>query len=99
LFAALSQKRLDRTKLSTLTRLVLNEARVAQSEMEKEFVKAQAEARVALAEKNEAALEARLTEALLKDKNLEVLRLANSVTLRAAVGKYGGVSGDCIHVR
>lgn len=69
------------------TRLVLaekeNEMTKAQAEKEKEVTKAQAEKAVAQAE-----LEA--TSMRLQAKNMESLRLANSVNLRGAIGKCRG---------
>ena len=86
LFAALGRKRLDRDKLMDKTRLVL-------AEKELEVTKARADARVANAE-----LET--TKLRLQAKNMEALRVANSVNLRSAIGKFveGIVRVTHVHV-
>jgi hypothetical protein len=88
LFAALARKRLDRNMLLDKTRLVL-------AEKELEVTKARADARVATADARVATADARVataeletTKLRLQAKNLEVLRLANSVNLRGAIGKF-----------
>ena len=86
LFAALGRKRLDRDKLMDKTRLVL-------AVKELEVTKARADARVANAE-----LET--TKLRLQAKNVEALRVANSVNLRGAIGKFveGIVRVTHVHV-
>jgi hypothetical protein len=81
LFAALARKRLDRNMLLDKTRLVL-------AEKELEVTKARADARVATADARVATAELETTKLRLQAKNLEVLRLANSVNLRGAIGKF-----------
>ena len=81
LFAALARKRLNREGLLDKTRLVL-------AEKEKEVTKAQAEKATAQAE-------LKYTILRLQTKNLEDLRLANSVNLRGAIGKCRVQS--CVH--
>jgi len=100
LFAALGRKRLDRDKLMDKTRLVLAEkdklmdkTRLVLAEKELEVTKARADARVANAE-----LET--TKLRLQAKNVEALRVANSVNLRGAIGKFveGIVRVTHVHV-
>ena len=108
LFAALARKRLNREALLDKTRLVLaekeKEVTKAWAEKEKEVTKAWAEKATAEAEKATAQAEKATAEAeleatilRLQTKNMDDLRLANSVNLRGAIGKCRGqscVDGD-----
>ena len=93
LFAALARKRLDRDKLLDKTRLVLAEKEIEATQAQLEVTKARADARVANAE-----LET--TKLRLQAKNVEALRVANSVNLRGAIGKFveGIVRVTRVHV-
>jgi multidrug efflux pump subunit AcrA (membrane-fusion protein) len=93
LFAALARKRLDRDKLLDKTRLVLAEKEIEATQAQLEVTKARADARVANAE-----LET--TKFRLQAKNMEALRVANSVHLRGAIGTFveGIVRVTHVHV-
>ena len=93
LFAALGRKRLDRDKLMDKTRLVLAEKELEVTKARAEVTNARADARVANAE-----LET--TKLRLQAKNVEALRVANSVNLRGAIGKFveGIVRVTHVHV-
>ena len=95
LFAALARKRLNREALLDKTRLVLAEKEKEMAEKEKEV--AEKEKEVAEKEKEviEAQAELKVTTFRLQGKNMDALRLANSVNLRGAIGKCRGQS--CVH--
>ena len=106
LFTALARKRLDREQLKDKVRLVLaekenevtkkeNEVTKARAEKENEVTKARAEKEIALAEKATAQAELQVTILQFQAKTMESLRLANSVSLRGAIGKCRGWSIMC----
>ena len=80
LFAALARKRLNREALLDKTRLVLAEKEKEMAEKEKEVAEKEKEV-------IEAQAELKVTTFRLQGKNMDALRLANSVNLRGAIGK------------